>query len=424
MDLNKILFMLICCVTTLSCSKKENNRNNSSIPSLTTIIPTLLSPTKATSGGNITDDHGSNITARGVCWSTVTNPTLSNNKTTDGTGFGTFSSTLTGLLVNTTYYVRAYATNSNGTGYGNELSFKTATIPSISNIDITNIHGITKSAASVSVSLISDGGSPILQKGLYWSRDSNLTDADDSTNNGTGSGSFVANISGLNPATKYYVRAYATNVYGTAFSNSTSFISLGSIVKVTDIDGNIYNTVQIGTQTWMVENLKTTRYNDGTPIPNVITLSQWNTLTTGAWCYFQNNTTWWPQFYGKFYNWYAVNTGLLAPIGWHVPTDADWDILINYLGGSSVAGGKMKSTDGWVSPHSTATNSSGFSALAAGIWGPTSSGGDPGWQGYWWSSTSLSSTQAIPIGLRYNTNVLNRNWVYKYYGVSVRCIKN
>lgn len=142
--------------------------------------------------------------------------------------------------------------------------------------------------------------------------------------------------------------------------------------NVIDIDGNVYHTVTIGTQTWMVENLKTTRYNDGSSIPNVTENTQWGNINTGAYCYYNNEPSY-NNTYGKLYNWYAVNTGKLAPTGWHIPSDDEWLTLINYLGGASVAGGKMKTTgnitDGtglWETPNNGATNSSGFTALPSG----------------------------------------------------------
>ncbi|MBL0287321.1 MAG: fibrobacter succinogenes major paralogous domain-containing protein [Bacteroidetes bacterium] len=117
-------------------------------------------------------------------------------------------------------------------------------------------------------------------------------------------------------------------------------------------------------QIWMAENLKTTLYNDGTLIPNVTNSDEWSKLTTGAYCYYDNNYSN-NAIYGKLYNWYAVGTGKLVPKGWHVPTDAEWETLITYLGGEDIAGRKMKSTNYWKSPNVGASNSSGFNGLPA-----------------------------------------------------------
>jgi uncharacterized protein (TIGR02145 family) len=139
---------------------------------------------------------------------------------------------------------------------------------------------------------------------------------------------------------------------------------------MTDQDGNIYKTITIGTQTWMAENLRTTKYRDSTEIPNVTDNTAWEALTTGAYCNY-NNTTSADTIatYGRLYNWYAATDSRnIAPAGWHVPTDAEWTTLTTYLGGESVAGGKMKETGitHWISPNTGATNESGFSALPSG----------------------------------------------------------
>ena len=137
---------------------------------------------------------------------------------------------------------------------------------------------------------------------------------------------------------------------------------------VTDIDGNVYHTVKIGAQTWMVENLRTTRYNDGTAIPLVTGNTAWGSLTTPGYCWYNNDQATYGSTYGALYNWYAVNRGKLCPTGWHVATDAEWTQLTDYLGGVWVAGGKMKEAglSHWESPNEGATNSSGFTALPGG----------------------------------------------------------
>jgi uncharacterized protein (TIGR02145 family) len=193
---------------------------------------------------------------------------------------------------------------------------------------------------------------------------------------------------------------------------------------VTDIDGNVYKTVKIGNQIWMAENLKTTRYNDGTPIPNVTDNIEWcNLLTTGAYCYYDNyysNNA----IYGKLYNWYAVGTGKLAPKGWHVPTDAEWETLITYLGGEDIAGGKMKSTNYWKSPNKGASNSSGFNGLPAG-WRSDGVGDffDIGEGSYFWSSTNWA--KAWFCNLEFDNSEANRyDFRWKWSGFSVRCVRD
>lgn len=138
-------------------------------------------------------------------------------------------------------------------------------------------------------------------------------------------------------------------------------------MSVADIDGNVYNTVTIGTQEWTVENLKTTKLNDGTAIPDVTDGTAWSLLTTPGRCWYDNNSSY-NSTYGLLYNWYTVNTGKLAPAGWRVPTNADWLVLINYLGGLDVSGGKLKEAglSHWKTPNTGATNEVGFTAVPSG----------------------------------------------------------
>jgi len=200
---------------------------------------------------------------------------------------------------------------------------------------------------------------------------------------------------------------------------------------VTDIDGNVYTTVTIGTQTWMVENLKTTKYRNGDPIPNITDGTEWGNRSTGAYCDYENtpsNST----IYGKLYNWYAVGDSRnIAPTGWHVPSDAEWTTLITYLGGEDVAAGKMKSTGTieagtglWYSPNAGATNSSGFTGLPGGYRYPDGSFYFRASNGYWWSSSQGVSSEAWYRGLFYNYATVDRYRSNKAVGFSVRCLKD
>ena len=163
------------------------------------------------------------------------------------------------------------------------------------------------------------------------------------TTDGSGTGTFTSSITGLTAGTTYYVRAYATNSAGTGYGNDISFTTQqGGVGNVTDDDGNVYHSVTIGTQVWMVENLKTTKYNDGTSIPLVTDATDWHNLLTPGYCWNNNDEATYKATYGALYNWYTVNTGNLCPTGWHVPGDAEWTTLTTYLGGEDVAGGKLK----------------------------------------------------------------------------------
>ena len=330
-------------------------KNADIVPTVTTTSVTSITSSSATCGGNVADDGGGvNVTARGVCWSTTQNPTIADSHTIDGSGIGSYTSSLTGLMVGTTYYVRAYATNNQGTAYGNELCFTTM-----------------------------NDGQPCP---------------------------------------------------GTA--------------TVTDIDGNTYNTVQIGNQCWMKENLRTTRYANGTSV----TLGS-DTSTTTAYCYYPDNDSSNVSIHGYLYNWKAVmgsssssSTNSLngvqgiCPYGWLVPSSVGWTELISYVrsqpqyqcDNSSYAIAKaLASTTGWnsytltcaVGNNPSTNNATGFSALPAGIY---HDGYDHG--GYWacfWSATENNGNNAYYYGLyNYSIGVDYYATTQKDYGFSVRCIKN
>ncbi|WP_300564939.1 hypothetical protein [Flavobacterium sp.] len=194
------------------------------LPTLITTNYSNLTGASATSGGTVTTDGGSAIVARGVVWNTSENPTIANSKTTDGSGTGNFTSSITGLTAGTTYYVRAYATNSSGTGYGTQITFTTTANPAnFPVVTTTAISSITSSAASSGGNVTSDGGSPVTARGVVWSTTSGPTTANSKTVDGTGTGTFTSAIAGLAGSTVYYVRAYATNANGTAYGNQVQF---------------------------------------------------------------------------------------------------------------------------------------------------------------------------------------------------------
>ena len=193
---------------------------------------------------------------------------------------------------------------------------------------------------------------------------------------------------------------------------------------VTDIDSNIYHTVEIGTQTWMVENLKTTKYNDGTAIPSISDSTEWTTITSPAYCWYKNDSILYKKNYGALYNWYAVNTGKLAPKGWHIPTNTEWETLFAYLGGEKVAGGKLKETGikNWLNPNTKATNQSGFTALPSGsrYYGKFS---NEGYLCICWCADEYFEG-AFNWAIRNNTTEVTLAFSDKKSGLSVRCIKD
>ena len=303
------------------------------LPILTTITPTDITFTSATSGGDITDEGGA-IMEMGLVWGTTNNPTITSNlgityeSDTNDPELGTYYSNLTSLNHNTVYHVRAYATNSFGTSYGQEEIFST---------------------------------------------------------------SQILNVAGPN---------------------------------LTDIDGNTYETVQIGNQIWTKQNLNVSKYRNGVDIPQITDYDEWhNTYNTqvGAWCYYSNNSSN-GTTYGKLYNWYAVNSpNGLAPDGYHIPSAEEWDTLINYLGGSSIAGEKMKNWDG-------ASNISGFTGLAGGYRVNNGIFYVLGEFGFWWSTDVIypdtAYEQAKKYSLRSGYDDVSGMYVAPRWGHSVRLIKD
>jgi len=190
---------------------------------------------------------------------------------------------------------------------------------------------------------------------------------------------------------------------------------------LTDIDGNVYNTVKIGDQLWMAEDLKVTKYNDGITIPNITDKIAWQNSSTGACIWYNNEKSW-----GTLYNWYAVNTGKLAPAGWHVATHQDWTILTDYLGGEDIAGGKLKETGGeqWDTPNYGATNEYWFTALPGGFRQGDGTFSSFGGGGYYWSSTEFDALNSWARYIFWSESNLYRDHYNKRVGFSVRCIKD
>src|SRR5690554_1030473 len=340
-----LLLMGVFLIFASSCKKDDDdngNGNNTGIPVLSTTAITDITQTTAKSGGNITSDGGATVTVRGVCWSTNQTPTISDNKTTDGTGAGNFVSSISGLTANTTYYVRAYATNSNGTAYGSAMSFTTQ-----------------------------EGSS------------------------------------------------------GSTFTDPR--------------DGKVYQTVVIGDQVWMAENLAY--------LPSVNMVADGSEDAAGSYYYVygydgtnvadakatDNYAT-----YGVLYNWTAAMDGEassstnpsgiqgVCPAGWHLPSDAEWTELTDYLGGTSVAGGKLKETGTthWASPNTGATNETGFTALPGGERYYDGAFYNIGYYGSWWSATELSATYAWYRSMDYDSSNVYRGDHNKEVGFSVRCLRD
>lgn len=400
------------------------------VPALTTKAITSIGQLSATSGGDITNDFTKTILEKGIVWSTSPNPTTTlNSKTADGQGDGSFISNITPLNYGTTYYVRAYAINEIGTGYGNELIF--TTLPGIPILTTSAITNITSPGATSGGNITFDGGSTVTSRGICWSSSPNPTISSELTNCGQGTGNFICNITGVDgnypPGITIYIRAYATNNVGTAYGNELSLTTVSeNCGNITDYDGNIYPTTTIGAQCWTTKNLDVSHYRNGDPIPQVTDPTEWKNITTGALCYYENNTANGPV-YGKLYNWYAViDPRGLAPVGWHIPNVNEWITFVDYLGGETLAGGKLKETGTthWLSPNTGASNIRDFTALP---------GGYRTWDGFFtnigahaefWSSSPATSTSATRFQIWYNINLMDRNYELRNFGFSVRCVRD
>jgi uncharacterized protein (TIGR02145 family) len=397
-------------------------------PKITTTAASAVSYTTASSGGNVTAEGGVSVTSCGVCWSTTLNPTIAlTTKTVNGTGAGSFTSSITGLTPNTLYHVRAYATNSVGTSYGSDITFTTL-ITAIPTVTTTAISSILNTTATSGGNVSSDGGASVNFRGVCWSTTANPNvSLTTKTVDGTGTGSFTSSITGLTANTLYYVRAYATNSVGTAYGTQQTFTTASAVVLPS---------VTIGTQVWTNQNLSVARYRNGDIIPQVTDATQWGNLTTGAWCWYNNDSATYAATYGRLYNWYAVNDARgLAPQGYHIPSDGEWNKLVKYLDAgadttcvncnqSTIAGGAMKSTTGWNAPNTGATNSSGFAGLPGGYRDDDGAFYYVGGYGDWWSSTEDDTTNAWYRILGYSSSVVNRGSNTKRLGFSVRCVRD
>jgi uncharacterized protein (TIGR02145 family) len=308
------------------------------------------------------------------------------------------------------------------------ISCKKETVPTLTTLPVTSIASISAISGG---NISNNGGEPVIQRGIVWSTMPNPTTANNSKNDSTGSENYTCKLTGLTPNTTYYVRAFAINSEGTAYGDEISFISAFhlnpnlSYGSITDQDGNTYATIVIGTQEWMAENLRTSKYRNGDPIPNVIDQQQYSGLTSGAWSHYDNNSQY-ETPYGKLYNWYAVtDTRNICPVGWHEPTYADWTVLTNYLN-EETGGRKMKSVgeDYWTTSNAGETNESGFSALPGG---ERSHGGEFvtfGKFGSWWTTDVNAANNPFLRYLDYQNNGINVVTSTKKEGLSVRCLKD
>ena len=297
--------------------------------------------------------------------------------------------------------------------------------PPVIILTTANITGITQTSAVSGGNITTKKWGPVISKGVCWATTTDPTLEDNKTIDGTGTEGYFSTMKGLQPGTDYYVRAYATSETDTVFGGNVFFSTKG-YETVTDVEGNVYKNVAIGTQTWMAENLRTTKLSDGTPIPLVKGEAAWAGLTTPGYCWYKNEEEGFKPTYGALYNWYTVNSGKLCPQGWHIPGDEEWTKLTIYLGGEIIAGGKLKESGStyWVEPNNAATNESGFTAYPGGFRYYDGKFFDFGFSSYWWSSKDYSATRAWFRFIYYSDGNIYRFNNNKKNGFSVRCLKD
>ena len=291
---------------------------------------------------------------------------------------------------------------------------------------------------------ISGGGNSISERGFCYNTSPGPTITNDTARAGSGSGDFQQTLTGLSPATTYYVKAYGIKNGSVYYGNELSFttLSLGmpsaGVGDVNDIDGNLYHTITLGTQVWMVENLKTTSFRDGSAIPNVTDNAPWAynaTTTTPAYCDYNNNPAN-SAVYGRLYNLFAMNDVRgIAPVGWHVPSFSEWNTLFLYLGGWNIAGGRMKETGltHWLTPNTGADNSSGFTGVGTGdrAWSATGVFSPLQMRSSLWSSSSSYTSGSANLFVAYLVyNSASTSMTAgtigggQNFGFGIRCIKD
>ena len=433
---------------------------NVSIPTLSTADVSNFGCTWAELGGTITDNGGAAISERGFCYSTSNSePTIADSYIVVSSSNSTYTSSPSNLTENTTYYVRAYAKNSAGIGYGEVRQFTTpaGTVPTVEILPTTDVDA--SRIKIIGYGNVTDAGSaPVTSRGFYFSETNPPTLSDDYVTAGSGTGYMTATLTCLASNTTYYIMAYATNSVGTGYSSTVITLNTGEAcngtTSISDYDGNTYKTVSIGSQCWMAENLRTTHYANGTAITEAST----ETSTSTKYYYHALKGNEYDSLAGFLYNYPAVTgkahssatpSGIqgICPDGWHVPSLAEWLMLNDYLicrgtygcdGNPSNICKSLASTTGWshdqngnscaIGSDQSTNNSSGFNAYPNGV---GSTGGDVpyGDSASYWCTTKPQYSDAYWI---YMTNNMSGGGFINSYMASinyaskqsVRCVKN
>ena len=440
------------------------------MPNVTSNVSNI-SYTSARASGEVLSDGGSPVTARGICWGTTLNPSSGSVHTVNcGSGLGEFSCTLTNLAPGTCYYVRTFATNSSGTAYSDSISFFTLS-PAAPEVETDSVYNVTASSATASGRVIDFNSDSLISRGFCWSLEYGPTVRDNVFVCGSDTGHFVGTITELLPDTFYFLSAFAINDVDTGYGAMKIFrtdtlapdtltppdttVTYGQPCDpptLTDYDGNVYHAVQIGSQCWMQENLRTTSYANGNPIA----MGHTGSSTNDAYRYAPENDMSKVPLYGYLYNWPALVNGSsgsssnpsglqgVCPNGWHVPSNAEWNDLANTLGINYSCGGDAQNiakalastTNDWYTDNSNAcavgnnpalNNQSGFTAMPAGFFTGGSMPSDIGPNAYFATSTAGSSFLSYFVTVRYisySQSTLQSNQELKSSAFSVRCVRN
>lgn len=385
-------------------------------PTVKTINAILVTDNSIEVKGQILSNGGKDVYSFGFCISEDTLPTQNDKfydcitPTTDINA--EYTHQFTDLKVNTFYHVRAYAINSEGISYGEDIKIKTLAKALVTTQAATNI---TLTEATLHA-FIDPQNSTAENWFEYWTEGESIK----STEAINSSGNISTKITGLTQNKVYQVVAKAQNERGIIQGEISTF----ETYAVTDFDGNFYHTVTIGNQTWLRENFKGTHFLNGDPIPNITDQAQWEATTSPAYCYYNND----PEIgkvYGALYNWYTASDSRGLISGYHVPTEPEWRSLATYLGGSNIAGGKLKETGNvhWNTPNTGATNSTNFTALPSGI--RTYHFANNQETAYFWSSSVyLVTSAAYVFAVGFNYQNINSGGQNFNRGIAIRLVKN
>ncbi len=447
------LFLIILFTILVACKKEDYP------PVVYTYPVTDVTLRQASSGGYIEENGGSAIIRRGIIWSTSTKANLSNYEgiKEEGAGSGEFISQIAGLEPGKNYYARAFATNHTETGYGQEVTFTAGDGNIETDLVVGNISYFSVTANCI---IHSYGGDSITERGFIWNSwvSYQLPTIDSHAgrvSKGAGNSSYSSELTGLSSYRRYQIRAYTINSLDTFYSKTVTFRTLavedGVPGEVIDIDGNVYPTITLGGIEWMAENLRTKRFNDGSPIPHVTTNHGWNHLDSPAWCWYENDETQYGQFYGALYNRYAALSDNLCPAGWRVPGFnelyhhlqsyllKDYNILNFGEETEKLMGNVLKSCRQENSPLAGECETSshprwnanqwqygtdffGFSALPGGSRSANGTFFNVGERGLWWTTEGYSQGKAFSI--RTTSGQFDIIDQASSNGLSVRCVRD